>query len=113
MLEAVRVAEDIMKAINAIKVEGKQSYALLEAKAMAMANYDKELAVAMARLKGEGMPVSVIEKTAKGSVSDALCKKILCEEILRAHYCRLENLRAQLNGLQSVNRFLEYTVKNA
>lgn len=103
-MEVLQIAERIEKCIDAISLEGKNSGKLIEAKANTMAEYDKAVGVTIASLKAAGKPTTIVEKLAKGNVSDTLYKKILAEETLKAHYCRMENLRAQLNGLQSMNR---------
>ncbi len=109
-MEPVQVGIEIEKAIKALGKEGQRSKELIEAKAKAMADYDKALGVRTGALKATGMAVSIIEKTAKGDASHHLYLKIIAEESLKAHYSRMGQLEAQLNGLQSLNKHLEYTV---
>lgn len=106
-LEVSQVADMILKAINALTVEGQKSEGLIKAKAEAMGEYDKNVAIATAKLKAEGEPTTIIDKLAKGRTSDLLIKKIIAEESLKSHYSKLERLEACLNGLQSLNRYLE------
>jgi len=108
-MEAVSVAQQIEKLIEAIRVEGARSTELIEAKAAAMRDYDKELGVAVAALKAAGTAVSIIDRRAKEKAADLLYEKIVAEETLKAHFKRLEYLAAQLNGYQSINRHLEKT----
>jgi hypothetical protein len=103
----VEVADLIMKAINALTIEGKKSEELITAKANAMGEYDKNIAIATTELKAKGEPATLIDRIAKGRTSDLLIKKIVAEETLKAHYSKLERLEAQLNGYQSVNRYLD------
>ncbi len=110
-MEPVKVGIEIEKAIVALGKEGLKSKKLIEAKARAMADYDKCLGVRTGALKAIGMAVSIIEKTAKGDASEYLYKKIVAEETLKAHYSRMGQLEAQLNGLQSLNKHLEYTTR--
>lgn len=100
------VAEQIWKAIGALSKEGERSEELIKAKAEAMGEYDKNLAIAATDLKAKGEPTTIIDRLAKGRTSDLFIKKIIAEETLKAHYSKLERLEAQLNGLQSMNRFL-------
>ena len=107
-MELIEVAKKMEQAMQALGLEGKRSLELIKAKATAMAEYDKMLGVHVGTLRAEGTPVSVIDKIAKGNVSEFLHKKIVAEEILKAHYSRMEQLKAQLNGLQSINRHLSH-----
>jgi len=104
--EPVKIAEMIEKAIAALGEEGRKSEGLIEAKAKSMAEYDKQFAVACAKLKANGVPVGMIDRLAKGETAEILYARIVAEEALRAHYARMEQLQAQLNGLQSLNRYL-------
>ena len=108
----VKIAEHMDRAIKALGVEGQKSTDLITAKADAMANYDKLLGVAVARLKMEGVQTTIIEKQAKGECAEALYSKVIAEESLKAHYSRMEQLKAQLNGLQSMNRHLDSLPEN-
>ncbi len=109
-MDSVKVSQDMERAIAALGREGELSLDLIKNKAKAMAEYDKVLGVAIGVKKADGMAVSIIDKTCKGEVSEYLYRKIIAEESLKAHYSRMEQLKAQLNGLQSMNRFLEYKV---
>jgi hypothetical protein len=108
MDDVVKVAMEIKSAIRAIKTENQPGKyeALIKAKAEAMAEYDKQLAIEILRLKDQKVPISIIRDVAKGNISEYLYRKTVAEEALKALFSRLENLRAQLNGLQSVNRHL-------
>ena len=74
-----------------------------------MGEYDKLLSVSISTLRAQDKPVSIVEKLAKGKVYKELIAKILAEEMLKAHYNRLRVLESQLNGFQSINRFLAST----
>ena len=108
-MDVIQTAKRIENAIIALGNEGKKSFDLIQAKAGAMREYDKTLTVTITTLKAEGNAVSIIDKLAKGRTSDLLIKKILAEEMLKAHYSRIEQLKAQLNGLQSIFRHLDST----
>jgi len=108
-MEARTVALSIEKLIGAIRDEGKLSKDLILAKAESARDCDKALAVAIITLKDAGVPTTIVEKQAKGKCADALLNKIVAEESLKAHWERLKYLQAQLNGYQSINRFLDKT----
>ena len=108
-MEPVTVAKQIEKLIMAIALEGKRSKDLILAKAKSAVEYDKSLAISILTLKNDGAPTTIVEKQAKGQCTDQLLAKIVGEESLKAHWERLKYLQAQLNGFQSINRFLEHT----
>ena len=108
-MDLIEVAQKMEQAMKALGNEGKRSLELITAKAKAMSEYDKMLGVQVGTLRASGVPVSIIDKQAKGNVAEFLHDKILAEEILKAHYSRMEQLKAQLNGLQSINRHLSHS----
>jgi hypothetical protein len=105
-LEPVVIAEQIYKAIIELSKEGQRSDALILKKAEAMRDYDKARAIATIKLMDAGKPATLIPKLADGEVSEQLYNRIIAEETMKAHYSKLERLEAQLNGLQSMNRYL-------
>jgi hypothetical protein len=108
-MEVLQVAEQIEKIIVALTKEGKLSKGFIEAKAKASAEYDKSVGVRTAALKAAGKPSTIIKELAKGDASDALYAKIVAEDGVRSHFARMENLRAQMNGYQSINKYLDNT----
>ena len=108
-MEPLRVAKQIEAVIEAIRAEGGRSEALIQSKAETMRVYDKAIAVTSATLRGGGMPATLIKDQAKGDASQLMCEMIVATETLKAHFARLEYLKAQLNGYQSINRHLEST----
>ena len=105
-MDVIQVSQDIKALIDAIRDEGKNSPDLIEQKAEAMCSYDKALGKSVAALKASGTAVSIIRDIAKEKVCNCLYNKIIAEESLKAHWHRLEYLKAQLNGYQSINRHL-------
>ncbi len=99
MADLILTVERIETAIKLLTKEGQRSDKLIQAKAEAMAEYDKTLAVVIIKLKADGNAVSIIDKLAKGGVSDLLLKKIVAEEMLKAHYSRMEQLKKFIPGL--------------
>ncbi len=92
--------------MTALGEEGKLVKELVKAKARTAADYDRDLAVAIITLRDLGTPVSIAEKLAKGKVFEALYKKMIAEESLKAHYSRMSQLKTQLEGLRSINKYL-------
>ena len=107
MLDIIKTSQMIEMAIQKLGEEGKRLQALTEASALASSEYDKELGITIARLKGEGTPTTTVEKIAKGKCSDLLYQKILAEGMLKACYSNIDRIKSQLNGYQSINRHLD------
>lgn len=107
--EAVAVARRIESIIEAVKVEGRKSKDLIIAEAEAMRDYDKEIAIRELAYKQGGMPATLISHQAKGDACELLCKMIVAQKSLKAHWQRLGYLLAQLNGYQSIYRHLTHT----
>lgn len=110
-LDIIRVATAILDAIEAIKAEGQRSFDLIKAKAETAAAYDMMRGIGTATHKSAGESVTTIKPIVDGEASEQLAAKIVAEETIKAHYCRMENLRSQLNGLQSVNKYLDHLPK--
>ena len=107
--EAVAIAGRIESIIEALKTEGKLSKDLIIAEAESMRKYDKEIAVRELAYKATGMAVTLIPHQAKGDASQLLCDMIVAQKTLKAHWERLKYLQAQLNGYQSIYRYLTHT----
>ncbi len=108
-MEVVETAQKIEDLIKALSAELERSEGLIAQKAETAAAYDKAAAVQAVRMKEDGLPVGLIDKIVKGKLADLNAQKILAEETLRAHFWRLEVLMAQLNGYQSINKYLNST----
>jgi len=107
-LEVNQIAEQIIKASNELtkELDRLEMDNLIEKKASTARDYDKVIGTATATLKAGGEPVTIIRDLAKERAADALYASILAEEILKAHYSKIDVLSKVLNGLQSVFRHL-------
>ncbi len=104
--EAVDVAQKMQQIIEALKIEGKLSQELIESKARSTMTYKGKRAVSALLGRKEGLPVTMIKHHAEGEASTEEYNMIVDTEALKAHWIRMENLRAQLNAYQSINRHL-------
>ena len=107
--DVLKIAKDIEKCIDAIKIEGAKSTQLIEAKGETARLYDKAIATRSAALKIEETPVTLIPALAKGDASQLLKEKIIAEETLRAHNKRLSYLEVCMDGLRSIFSKLDNT----
>ena len=104
--EVIEVANKMQLIIEALKIEGTRSQELIEAKAKSTMSYKGARAVAAAKAKLGGMAVTLIKHHAEGEAKQEEYHMIVDTEALKAHWIRMENLKAQLNAYQSINRHL-------
>jgi len=92
----------IFKAFNdySTAVEGLPD--LYDKLAEVQAIYDKQLGLEIARLKADNMPISIIDKTAKGIVAEFKKNLIIAEGILKYQLSKIESLKAKVNAYQSI-----------
>ena len=102
-------AKMMLDLIDALKKEGYRSQSLIVAKAGSMREYDKQMGIYSTKLKDAGLQTTLIKDRSRAECSEFLYQKIIAEETLKAHYSRLDTLKAQLNGYQSINRYLDST----
>ena len=105
-LTPVSVAQHMQTIIRRLAEEGKKSEGLIIAKAETMRDYRLARAKAEVELKTKGLAVTLIKHRAEGDVAQEEADMTIAAEALKAHWFYMENLRAQLNGYQSINRFL-------
>ena len=110
-MEPYTIAKHMEKIILALVTEGKKSEGLIDKKARTAEAYDKAMGVNSAALKASGVAVTLIKDMARTDSAPDLYAKIVAEETLKAHYCRIEILKAQLNGYQSINKHLAETTR--
>jgi hypothetical protein len=108
-MEVLKNAQIMETLILRLKQESDLSEELIELKAHAMREYDKQMGVFIAKLKDAGVPTTVVKERAKAECAELLYEKVVRDESLKAHYSRLDTLKAQLNGYQSINRYLDST----
>lgn len=104
--EAIDVSMKMREIIEALKLEGRLSQGLIESKAKATMHYKGARAVSALKARGEGMSVTLIKHHAEGEAKTEEYQMIVDTEALKAHWIRMENLKAQLNAYQSINRHL-------
>lgn len=91
-----------------------------KAKAKAISDYDRKMAVTLAELRNSESyklgdttyttpPVTIMEKIAKGICSLECYEREVAESAYKACISNLEALKAQLNGYQSIYKHLDIT----
>lgn len=105
-MEAVQVAHHMEQIIAALTIEGKRGKELVEAKADALVAYRKQRAVRALYHRSEGMSVTLIKHQADGDAAVLEGEMVRTADEFKIHIIRMDNLKAQLNGYQSINRHL-------
>lgn len=106
-ISSYEVACHIQAIIAALTEEGERGQGLVEAKADALIAYKKGRAIRAAVHKADGMAVTLIKHQAEGDASQLEGEMTQAADELKVHFIRMENLRAQLNGWQSINKHLD------
>ena len=119
-MEPIRLANEIRNKIHELKAGRNELKNRAKNKAETLAIYEREISKVIIKLRNEiefeldgntikNPPVSIIDKLAKG-----ICwKEKLAAEQAEAEYRNaikgMDSLMAELNGLQSINRYLDST----
>ena len=117
-MEVIKVAEEIQGCISKLSKAIKDIKDRSQRLAEATANYDKQLAVTMIKLKNgyefelDGVKIKDVvatnlEKIAKGLVFETKLELERAELEYKSMITYIETVKAQLNGWQSINRYLE------
>ena len=107
-MEPLQVAEEILKKVRLLeKGRGKIS-ALATAKAKTLVEYKKQVAIAILKLRADGTPTTILDKAiyAEPLVQDALYASEMAEVQYKALLVKMDAVKAELNGFQSLNRHL-------
>lgn len=117
-MDIIRLRECMEKAMGEIGTCRREIEAKGEAKAKAISDYDRKMAVTLATLRNsenyelagrtfKQPPISIMEKIAKGICADECYKKEVADSHYKACISNLTALQAQLNAMQSLYRFSE------
>lgn len=119
-MELIAVKDCIEKLISEIGKSRREIEDKGKARAKAIMEYDKALAISIATLRNDKNyllygkqypqpPTTIIEKLAKGICAQQAYDKEIAESGYKACISNLEALKAQLNGYQSIYRHLDET----
>ena len=117
-MEITKVADSIRKLISEIGTYRREIESKGKAKAKAISDYDRKIAITLAILRNsdsyelagktyQAPPVSIMEKIAKGICAEECYVKEIADSGYKATLSNLEALKAQLNAMQSIYRHLE------
>lgn len=118
MSEVLNVADKMLSLINDLGALRMALKTHAIAKAESIAKYEKKVALTIISLKNgiefelEGQKVSNPQTTITEKIARGICwyEKLKAEEseaIYKSLIVNIETIKAQLNGYQSINRYLE------
>lgn len=117
-MELMDIAKKIEKKINDLDAAVKELRNRAEDKANAQANYEKVLAITIIELKNgnpkeidgnfiKDVPVTICEKIAKGLCWKEKLESDKAEAFYKNLITGIDVIQSQLNGYQSINRYLK------
>lgn len=118
MEELLKVKDCITQIVKDIGEQRRQLKQKGTAKARAISDYDRKMAVTLATLRNtdnytlagqtyKTPPVTILEKIAKGICADECYRREIAESGYKAVITNIQALMAQLNAYQSIYRHLE------
>lgn len=120
-MQVLDVALKIQKKIELLEKARGTLEGLAADKALTAALYEKDVAVAILKLRngkpfeleGETIkdpPATIIEKVARGICWESRLRMDQAEANYKLAIVKMDSVQAELNGWQSVNRFLDKSV---
>lgn len=117
-MEVTEIQKRISEKIQELEKGRKLVLQRAEAKAKFTAEYEKSLAVTILKLRNNmidsfdgisctDLPATLIEKVAKGICWKESNAASLAESEYKSAIVGMESLKSELNGYQSINRFLD------
>lgn len=119
-MDIIEVSRMIQEKIKLLEQGRAGLEKLARDKARALAEYERDLGVITLQLKNgvdlefDGqktgkLPTTSIERIARGMCWKSKLASEEAEALYKAHIVKMEAVEAELNGLQSINRFLQNT----
>ena len=105
-MQLLDLGERIYEKVNLLEKGRAKLDILAKDKALSISEYDKQLALEILKQK-EGQPATICEKVAKGVVYQARYNMEVADALYRNAVTKMESIKAELNGLQSINKYLK------
>lgn|SRR3990167_5449732 len=117
MVELIKNSQHIIQKIEELERGRKSLEEAAHLKARSAGEYEKELAITILKLRNgvkmaleseniENIPVSVMERVARGLCWEKAIERDKQEALYKNLIKSLDCIQAELNGFQSINRFL-------
>lgn len=105
-MELQKLSEQIMAKIEELEGLKHGLLSAAEDKARTAADYDQAMAATILLIRAESeLPANLVEKVAKGRCFQAMLASGMAEGRYKAIISNMSATEAQLNGLQSLNRY--------
>ena len=106
-MEILQVAKQIEQKIHLLEKGRGGLKELAKNKADTLGAYRKAIEIATITLRAEGTPVTLIKDLARGACNEQERNMDLAESLYKIQMTKLDSIKAELNGWQSINRFLD------
>jgi hypothetical protein len=118
-MEIIEIQQRIHEKINQLEKGRPEIIKRARKRAETISEYEKELSLAIVKLKNgmitelhglkiDNLPATLIEKVAKGVVYKEKLNMELADAEYKAAITGMQSLEAELNGYQSMNRYLKH-----
>jgi hypothetical protein len=104
-MDQLTVAKKIYEKTLELEDQKKELKDAITKKVLAQVEFDKAIASKIMELRLDNTPTSIVEKIAKGAIWEKTLELETAEGILKGVESNIRSTQAQLNGLQSVNRY--------
>lgn len=104
-MDALTIAKKIYEKLNELEGQKVELKTSIQSKVNAQVDYDKALALEILKLRDKGIPISIVEKVAKGNIWEKTLDLERSEGVLKGVESNIRSTQAQLNGLQSINKY--------
>ena len=118
-MELIEISKRIQEKIELLEVGRKELLKRSHKKAESVADYEKALAITVIKLRNnaipeafgescENLPATLIERVARGLVYEHKLKAESAEAEYKSAIEGMKAIEAELNGYQSINRYLQH-----
>ena len=107
-MEALEVSQQILKKVQDLELGRSKIDGLAKNKAKTLVEHKKQVAIAILKLRADGTPTTILDKAiyAEQLVQDALYACEMAEVQYKAFIVKMDAIKAELNGYQSINKHL-------
>ena len=106
-IQVVQVSKDISDKIKLLEVGRSGLRELAVNKANAIGDYRKAMEIAVFTLKAAGNAATLIKDLARGKCNEEETNMDLAESLYKIQITKMDSIKAELNGHQSIYRHLE------
>jgi hypothetical protein len=105
MAELQKLTNMMMTTSQRIEKATKEIYNMARESAQSEYEYRKALAQEIAKLRTDGLPVTLVADMARGNCAELKLQRDMSENLYKSAIESMRALQTQLSGLQSVSRY--------